>query len=778
MSLSDYFYDEFAAQVWLTKYKANGEKTPEDMWKRLATTVSKFDTKDEDYYFEILKDFKFVPGGRILAGLGVDKKVTFGNCYVIPIHDDTLESIFQAAKEIAITYSRGGGVGIDITPLRWRGAPVHNSANTSTGAVSFIDLFSFTTNLIGQKGRRGALLVSIEDTHPDIEEFIDIKSVPTDRTKQLFEQAKKLVALDDSEAEVLLRWLVNRQIEFANLSVKLTDDFLEAVESDSSWELSFSNGIVKVSKQVSARKLWNKIIHSAWKSAEPGILFWDKVKKYSNSEYFQPFLTVNPCGERPLPAYGVCLLGSINLSKFSKEPFYTEFNPSEPLSEYIDFESLDDVVYRSVRFLDTLIDADANYPLPQQKEVQQTARRIGLGIMGLADLFIRLGVTYGDDNSLYITEEVMKRIRDAAYLASISLAEEKGSFPGFDKNKYLEQSFATTLPRSIRQRIRKNGIRNVELLSVAPTGSISIIASTSSGIEPVFSLSYERFSATLNQTSKILHPLVREYLEFSGKEFQDLKNDSRWITSHSIDPDRRIEMQAQIQKFVDASISSTVNLPFETSEEEVARIYKLAYQKGLKGVTIYRAGTREDILRTQPVPVKTAKKKFTRPFQMSGSTFRFDYREEKYYVAVSLDEDHFPREVFVVSSEHSEWQQATAFLLSKLLRSSQDRETLKKIIQDLYSFKEVHGRGVVYQGYFLPSRVGILAQALRLVTEEQEDDSESSEVIKIEGDFQRIPDGYKIQTCPSCGSVWLVPESMDLFACDKGCPSCGYSVCS
>ncbi len=784
MSSIDFFNgDEFAYKVWSSKYALPGEETPEDMWRRLSREACKRDpVKTQDYYFKLFEDFKFVPAGRILAGLGSDKKVTYGNCYVIPILGDTLEMIFDAAKEIAITYSHGGGVGTDVSVLRWVGAPVHNSASVSTGSVSFMELYSFVTHLIGQKGRRGALLISMRDSHPDIELFIDSKSVPNSRTVQLLKQFKSILPeLLDEEYKLVEKWLVNRQIEFANISVKVSDEFLETVKKEGKWELYFENDVVKTSRTVSARDLWMKIVSSAWKSGEPGILFWDKMTSYSNSEYFQPFSSVNPCGERPLPDYGVCLLGSVNLSKFTKQPFFERFNPSEPLDTYIDFEMLGQVVSGGVRFLDLLIDDEQNYPLEKQKQVQLEARRIGLGIMGLADLFVRLGVVYGSDDSLYVTETVMRFIRDMVYSTSIELAKEKGSFPAFVSKKYLQSPFVKELPKEFKNEIARSGIRNVELLSIAPTGSISVIAGASSGIEPIFSLQYDRYSYILDQLVKVYHPLLKERYKDEVPE-NSIEGDSRWITAHEIDPERRILVQAVCQRYVDASISSTVNLPVSATIEDVAKIYEFAYFQGLKGVTVYRSGSREDILRKRDSKVsRRIISTYKRPFEMNSKTYRFEYRGEKYYVAISSDESGLPREAFVISSEHSEWQQAAAFLLSKLLRKVQSESDVKEIVDDLRSFKEIHGRGVVYNDCYLPSRVGIIAQALELScpgVKQEVEKTVSSQVVEIKGDFQLVPDNYKVQSCPSCSTLWLVPEGIDLFSCDKGCPKCGHSICS
>ncbi|MGH7791143.1 MAG: adenosylcobalamin-dependent ribonucleoside-diphosphate reductase, partial [Thermodesulfobacteriota bacterium] len=492
------------------------------------------------------------------------RRATLLNCYFMPIKEDSIESIFEWCKEAARTYSFGGGVGTDISILRPKGAPVNNSAIYSTGAVSFMELLSTTTGTIGQAGRRGALMITLDVGHPDILDFIDIKNDPS-RTK----------------------------VKFANISIKVSDEFMKAVEEDEDFELKFENEKVKFSKKIRARDLWEKLIKSAWASAEPGLIFWDAVKRFSPTEYNgMEVHGVNPCSEQALEDYGNCCLGNINLSLFVKDSFESGAS--------IDWEQLEQALRCAVRFLDNILDYNTNkHPLKYQTESSSRSRRIGVGFTGFGDMLAKLNLKYDTPEAVGFADKMFDYIKNIVYEASSDLASEKGSFPALALDTHLSQPFLKTIDERIIEKIRKQGIRNACVLTVPPVGSGSVLAGTTSGIEPIFALSYYRRSKSLSREEfKVYHPLVGEYMnKFGIRDERELPK--TFVTSHEIKPEMRVRMQAAIQKHIDSCISSTVNLPTDITLEEVEKIYFLSWKLGAKGITVYREGSREGILITE-----------------------------------------------------------------------------------------------------------------------------------------------------------------------------------
>ena len=598
------FFDgeKIRARVFLDKYALRDKRdnllecTPKEMWKRVASAIASVENEFEKWRKEFLwalTDFKFVPGGRINFGAGNNTvRNSLTNCYVIPIEDDSIEGIFEAMKKQARTYSYGGGVGIDISALRPRGAKVNNTAKYSTGAASFMDIFSEVTGTIGQYNRRGALLLTIDIQHPDVEEFIEAKSDPE-----------------------------RRNVRFANVSVKIRNAFLEAVVKDRDWllwypdvtDIRYSSEAIrvkdiyecfehpeetffhvdgeefirvkKVYKIVKAKELWEKIVKYAWATAEPGILYWDTVKRYSNSEYFQPIITCNPCSELPLPAYGNCCLGHINLSKIVINPYK---NPK------INWKLLERLVQIGVRFLDDVITYSVGkHPLPEQNKVAEEGRRIGLGITGLADFLMRMKLRYDSNEALELVDKVMDFIKNKAYITSAQLAREKNPFPKFKLNEIMKSEFIKNLSEEVKEEIRKYGLRNITILTVAPVGTGSILAGTTSGIEPLFAKKYLRRSESLKEKKFYLHDhSLRELIKLYG-----IDNLPDYVVSaYEIDPFKRVKMQAIVQRHVDSSISSTVNLPKDFPAEKLNDLFLYGWKEGLKGLTIYREGSREGIL--------------------------------------------------------------------------------------------------------------------------------------------------------------------------------------
>lgn len=563
--------DTLRTQVFLDKYALrdkNGqvvEKLPTEMWSRCARAIASVEATEalrnewQEKFYWLLSDFRFVPGGRILFGAGNPRSVTLLNCYVIPVKEDTLESIFDWMKEAARTYSYGGGVGTDISILRPKGSRVHNAALTSTGSVSFMELFSLTTGTIGQSGRRGALMITIRDSHPDVLDFIRVK--------------RNL-----------------KSVRFANISVRVSDALMQAVEKAENFHLFFENEKAKFRKTIPAKELWEELIRGARDWAEPGVIFWDTVKRESTSEYNgMEVLSTNPCAEIPLEAYGDCCLGNLNLSRFVED----EFQPSARL----DWPALEKAVRYGVRFLDDVLDYNSDkHPLKEQAEASLLSRRIGLGFTGLGDMLCQLRLKYDTDQAVETVNQIFERIKNLAYDESVNLAIEKGTFKKYDREKHFRSPFLGRLAPSVQERIKNHGLRNVAMLTVPPVGSGASLAGTTSGVEPIFDLTYTRRSESLSQEYfKVYHPLVKKYMAlFNLKDESELPD--FFVTAHKITAEKRVLMQATIQKHIDHAISSTVNLPRQTTLEEVSRIYFLAWKMGCKGITVYREGSREGIL--------------------------------------------------------------------------------------------------------------------------------------------------------------------------------------
>lgn len=509
-----------------------------------------------------IKDKKFMPAGRILAGRGLDehgKKLTLSNCYVMPKVEDNIESIFDTAKYLARTYSYGGGVGLTISNLRPKGAKVNNAASTTTGAVSFMDLYSLVTSLIGMRGRRGALMLNLDSHHPDIEDFINVKN---DLSK----------------------------VTSANISVNVDDKFMNAVENDEEYELYFDVIATgeKIRRKVRARDLFRKLAKNNWNMAEPGILYQDRTNSWhlmSEDEDFE-FAGVNPCAEETLPAFGSCNLSSINLSEFVKDPFtkYARF----------EFEKFAEMVHDGVIYLNEVLDENMElHPLPQQSEMSRDLRQIGLGIMGAADMFIKLGVRYGSDESISLIHQIGRTLVNEALRQSALLAKEEGPFPKYKAEAVLKSPYLlSNADEDVLDLIREHGLRNSQLLTIPPTGSISTLIGCSNGLEPLFQVAYTRKSESLHQEDtyyKVFTEIAKEYMEINNiSREEDLPD--YFVTTSTLNYKDRIDVQATWQQYIDASISSTVNVPNEFTIDEVEDLYMYAWKKGIKGVTIYRDG--------------------------------------------------------------------------------------------------------------------------------------------------------------------------------------------
>lgn len=562
--------NQLGMDIWNKKYR--NEQEDFEGW---ITRVSGGNEEIAKY----IKEKKFLFGGRILSNRGLDKqgkKVTYSNCYVVEPPEDNIESIFDCAKKLARTYSYGGGCGVDISKLSPKGAKINNAAKETSGAVSFMELYSLVTSLIGQNGRRGALMISIDCSHPDVQEFIELK---TDLEK----------------------------VNTANISVRIHEDFMEAVKKNEEYCLHYTRqetGEV-IERMVNARELFHRITETNWDYAEPGALFWDRITGWnllSNTKEFS-YAGVNPCAEEPLPAGGSCLLGSINLSAFVENPFTEE--------AYFDFEEFKCCVQASVRALNEVLEEGLPlHPLPEQRESVSQWRQIGLGIMGLADALIKLGLVYGEEDAVAICDRIGFAMADTAISASAKLAKELGTFSKCKVEEIMETPyFLANTTEGTKELVRKYGLRNSQLLTIAPTGTLSTMLGISGGIEPIYANYYERKTESLHGEDvyyRVYTKIVKDFME-EHKVSDDRLLPDYFVTAMTLDYHQRIDMQSIWQRHIDASISSTVNVPSSFTVEETENLYVYAFEQGLKGITIFRDGCkRVGILNTKETKKITA----------------------------------------------------------------------------------------------------------------------------------------------------------------------------
>lgn len=562
--------DLLRAQVFLRRYALRDlegrllEVTPDQMWDRVARHVARAEDDPRAWHARfrgLLEGFRFVPGGRILFGAGNPRRVTLFNCYYVPIRSDSVAGITRWMAEAARTYAAGGGVGTNVDVLRPRGAATASAGLVASGPVSFMEVFSALTGVMGSvEGRRGALMMTLRVDHPDVVEFVGSKSDPQ-----------------------------RVRVQHANISLRIPDAFFAALDADGALRLWFRTPREQVERTVPARHVWERVVDAAWASAEPGLLFWDTITREATAQYGGLEVEgVNVCGEVPMEPYGACNLGSLNLGAFVRQPFRP--------GARVDWATLEEAVALAVRFLDDVVTVGApRHPLRAQREASLRSRRVGLGVMGLADAMAMLGLRYGAEESLRWTEDCLRRVRDAAYAASVELAREKGSFPVFDPLRHERSPFVQRLPAEVRRALRRWGLRNAALLAVAPTGSISLLAGASSGIEPIFGIRYTRLVA--GQRHAAQHPLLDLYRRETGRDDPD------WPTAHQVDPLSRVRLQAAAQRYVDQSISSTVNLPASAGREVVERVYRAAWELGCKGITVFREGSRAPVLEAAGSPV-------------------------------------------------------------------------------------------------------------------------------------------------------------------------------
>jgi ribonucleoside-diphosphate reductase alpha chain len=753
--------------VFLDRYSLkdkNGrpiEKYPEEMWRRVALAIAKIEKtvkkqkEWEDKFYQALFDFKFVPGGRILTGAGSPHEVTFYNCFVLPNPKDSRKGILETLEIMTEIMAKGGGVGFNISALRPRGSYITTVNGTSSGPVNWAEIYSVMTHDVIQQGgsRRGALMLMMWDWHPDIEEFITVKK-----------DHARMVG--------------------ANLSVCISNDFMQKVKEGGNWQLLFPdtshpkyNEIwdgdlekwkkaklpVRVYKTVKARFLWDLICESTWTSAEPGAVFMDRYNEMNNTWYFEKVISVNVCGEQGLPAWGVCNLGALNLSSFIEDK---EFN----------YTALAENTKVAVRFLDNVIDAE-HYLFPEMEKTQRRERRTGLGTMGLGDALIKMRVRYGSEASLPIIERIYQTIRDAAYEESVELAKEKGPFPKFDREKYLQGKFVFSLPKSIRKEITKHGIRNAVLLTQAPTGKISLLSGVTSGIEPVFAFSYKQKDRLGERI--VYHELFKDWRE----KHRDEKVPDYFVTASELTPEEHVQVQALIQKYTDSSISKTVNAPNNHTVNDVKKLYSLAYELGCKGITYMREGSREGMLERvtgeKEVKVmlrgKIVSEVRPRPVKLEGATYRMETPVGVAYITINQNGGGEPMELFLTigkaGSDIAGFAEAIGRLVSLILRMASPLDTLERARNIVAELRGIGGsKSIGFGEKRIRSLPDAIAKAISTHFGFKNGNGESNTKQEETGNSLTSREDFDI--CPKCG--------VTAFAYEEGCMkcySCGYSEC-
>ncbi|WP_119461437.1 adenosylcobalamin-dependent ribonucleoside-diphosphate reductase [Rhodospirillaceae bacterium SYSU D60014] len=775
-------------QIWDMKYRLKAldgaavDKTIEDSWRRVASALAEPE-KDQalwsERFYEALKDFKFLPAGRILAGAGSGRNVTLFNCFVMGTVPDDMSGIFEHLREAALTMQQGGGIGYDFSTLRPRGAPVKGVGADASGPLSFMDVWDAMCRTIMSAGhRRGAMMATMRCDHPDIEAFIEAKREPG-------------------------------RLRMFNLSVLATDTFMTAVKEDAPWALTFNGTTYKV---LAARELWDKIMRSTYAYAEPGVIFIDRINRRNNLYYCETISATNPCGEQPLPPYGACLLGSVNLASLVRKPF----DPDAA----IDMAELDGLVRTAVRMLDNAIDA-SRFPLPQQEAEARAKRRIGLGVTGLADALIMCSARYGSSAAVALTERWMSAIRRSAYLASTELAAEKGAFPLYDAEPYLAGETVKELDEEVRAAIAKSGIRNALLTSIAPTGTISLFAdNVSSGLEPVFSFKYSR-NVLMPDGSRTQEEVSdHAYRLFHRREGETAALPDSFVDAQRLSPGDHVVMQAAVQKYVDSSISKTINCPVDLPFETFKDVYIQAYELGCKGCTTYRpnevtgavlevrpagqATTRdaaapaaqpelplgappaqaEDVYEAGGVIYMT--QPLDRPEALPGQTYKIRWPESDHALYITLndivqDGRRRPFEVFINSKnmEHYAWTVGLTRMISAVFRRGGD---VSFVVEELKAVFDPRG-GCWMGGRYVPSLLAAIGEVIERhmidigflpdpARERREmAGARALKVVNLDGSTGDGP-ATAMARCPKCSSPSLIRQE----GCDL-CTSCGYSKC-
>ena len=766
-----------AEQIWDMKYRLHAEdgtpldRTVADTWTRIATALAEAEKPEDRAHWaarfrEAMDGYRFLPAGRIIAGAGTGRDVTLFNCFVMGEIPDTMEGIFENLKEAALTMQQGGGIGYDFSTLRPKGAPVKGVGADASGPLSFMDVWDAMCRTIMSAGsRRGAMMATMRCDHPDIEAFIE---------------AKREVG----------------RLTMFNLSVLVTDPFMEAVKKDADWDLTFNGTVYRTLK---ARALWDRIMQATYDYAEPGVIFIDRINKRNNLYYAETIHATNPCGEQPLPPYGACLLGSVNLAALVKEPF-TE-------AAHIDEKELDTLVRTAVRAMDNTIDV-SRFPLPAQRHEAHAKRRIGLGVTGLADALIMCRTRYGSPASIELIRKWMRTLSRAAYLASVDLAREKGPFPLFVADAYLAGETVSAMDRDIREAIAEHGIRNALLTSIAPTGTISLFAgNVSSGIEPVFAYSYTRKVLLPDGTrreEKVSDFAVDRFHEMFGAE---TALPDYFVNAQELTPAEHIAVQAAVQDFIDSSISKTINTPADISFEDFKTVYLDAYDKGLKGCTTYRPNeVRGSVLSVDETPATPSQsalpltapserfekdgvvymsKPLERETVLPGFTYKLQWPESDHAIYITIndimqDGRRRPFEIFINSKnmEHYAWTVALTRMISAVFRRGGD---VTFVVEELKAVFDPRG-GTWMKGRYVPSLLAAIGEVIEqhmidtgFIT--GKDNRPVTEALRaVAGDPpppHEAAAGKPLKGCPRCGERGMIRQE----GCET-CTSCGYSKCS
>ncbi len=782
-------------QIWDMKYRlknADGtpvDKTLNDSFRRVADALAQPEREKEywaERFYKSMADFKFLPAGRILSGSGSDRNVTLFNCFVMGDIPDDMAGIFNSLREAALTMQQGGGIGYDFSTLRPKGAPVKGVGADASGPLSFMDVWdAMCLTIMSAGSRRGAMMAVMRCDHPDIENFIEAKQEPG-------------------------------RLRMFNLSVLVSDAFMTAVKEDTNWDLAFDGTVYR---SLPARDLWDKIMRATYAYAEPGVIFIDRINRLNPLSYCENIHATNPCGEQPLPPYGACLLGSVNLAQLVDVPF----TPTAEITQ----EAIEEIVRAAIRMMDNTIDV-SRFPLEAQQHEAIAKRRIGLGITGLADALIMCDTRYGSPEAVELTEQWMRIIQRTAYLTSVELAKEKGAFPLFDKEAYLAGEGLENADDDVRSAIAEHGIRNALLTSVAPTGTISLFAdNVSSGLEPVFSFSYTRHVMMPDGSRR-----DEEVSDYAYRLFRRVKGDQAalpeaFVDSQNLSPCDHLVMQAAVQKFIDSSISKTINCPEEIEFKDFKDIYLQAYEMGCKGCTTYRpndvtgavlkkkAADADDKQAELPLvaparskPGMKAKPKdqgdsgilhyltqpLDRPEALPGSTYKVQWPESDHALYITVndivqDGRRRPFEVFINSknTEHYAWTVALTRMISAVFRRGGD---VSFVVEELKAVFDPRG-GQWMNGRYVPSLLaaigGVLEEHMIAIgflpapgTSEEDAQQSNPKVVNLQDDVTttggEAPAGGQTDTrfrqCPKCGQASLIRQE----GCDT-CTSCAYSKC-
>ncbi|NDR59554.1 adenosylcobalamin-dependent ribonucleoside-diphosphate reductase [Aliiruegeria sabulilitoris] len=751
------FAAPISESIWDMKYRlkqADGtpiDLTVEDSWRRIARALAQNETEPETWeerFYGALEDFRFLPAGRITAGAGTGRSVTLFNCFVMGTIPDDMGGIFDMLKEAALTMQQGGGIGYDFSTIRPRGADVKGVAADASGPLSFMDVWDAMCRTIMSAGsRRGAMMATMRCDHPDIEDFITAKSDAA-------------------------------RLRMFNMSVLVTDAFMEAVKADGPWELQFDG---KVYHTVEARDLWNRIMRATYDYAEPGVIFIDRINAMNNLAYCEEISATNPCGEQPLPPYGACLLGSVNLARLVSDPF----EPGAALDE-VELETL---VGTAVRMMDNVVDT-SRFPLPEQAQEAQAKRRIGLGVTGLADALLMVGQRYGSEEAARLTEHWLHRIACAAYLASVQLAREKGAFPLFEAEKYLASGSLTHMDADVRDAIAEHGIRNALLTSIAPTGTISLYAgNVSSGIEPVFAYAYRRKVLQKDGSRS-----EEEVVDYAVRLWRDKHGDAplpdHFVDAQTLAPADHVRMQAAAQKWVDSSISKTINCPEDIEFDAFQDVYLQAWEQGCKGCTTYRpndvtgsvlsvsesADTTPEIDRGADVIYLS--EPLDRPKALEGATYKVKWPDSEHAIYITINDiilngTRRPFEVFINSKnmEHFAWTVALTRMISAVFRRGGD---VSFVVEELKAVFDPRG-GAWMEGKYIPSILAAIGGVIERHLISIGFIEGEGLGLKSDPEAERMTAGERPKgpACPSCGQY-----AMRMVEGCRTCMNCGHSKCS